>query len=183
MIYFIQSGFGPIKIGFTDQEVYARIADLQTGSPYPLRLLGIMEGTLGTEKAIHEHLSESNLNNEWFMPTEQVIMFINKYAFDKLDKFISSGDVLQLKEYLAKCNSAAEERFNNEKGISFYLPGVLSTIEHNLIMKALEIAKGKQYIAARLLGIDESIISRRLKQFKAKSQTKSNPTYTITNNG
>lgn len=52
MIYFIQAeGIGHIKIGFTDKDDAAlRLAELQTGSPVPLRLLGVSPGDVLAEK-------------------------------------------------------------------------------------------------------------------------------------
>ena len=55
MVYFIQAGKdGPIKIGYTANDVKNRLLTLQPSSPYPLTILGVMEGDVELEKNIHK---------------------------------------------------------------------------------------------------------------------------------
>ncbi len=68
-IYFLQmerSGF--IKIGYTATDAAKRMAQLQTGQPDRIKLLGTMPGTMDDEKSIHRELSEYRVNGEWFIP-------------------------------------------------------------------------------------------------------------------
>ena len=79
-VYFIQQGnSGPIKIGFTRDNLYARVKRLQTGNPLPLKLLAIIDGSdIKTEVSLHSRFSSCRLNGEWFAPTEELLNFINE---------------------------------------------------------------------------------------------------------
>lgn len=77
MIYFIQYGTnGPIKIGYTDNDVQTRLNQLQTGCPYELKLLWVYTDNFYTESQIHEMFSHERIRGEWFYPCEQLISFI-----------------------------------------------------------------------------------------------------------
>lgn len=68
-IYFLQAkGDGPIKIGFTTDSPANRKRNLQTGCPWPIKLIGAIEGTESQEKQIHFLLSRWNTKGEWFEP-------------------------------------------------------------------------------------------------------------------
>jgi hypothetical protein len=111
-IYFIQQGnAGPIKIGYTKYDLYARFKRLQTGNPLPLRVLAIIDGAdTRTEISLHTRFSSCRLNGEWFAPTEELIKFINEIR--------NRSNKLQLeriyKEYLAAVSKLAD----NEKEIA-----------------------------------------------------------------
>ena len=86
MIYFIQQGTsGPIKIGYTENNVNERIKSLQTGNPTPLKLIGYIPGTVEDEKAIHKMFENFNIQNEWFQPVIQVINYIIEYSLKGTD--------------------------------------------------------------------------------------------------
>ena len=72
-VYFVQSGeSGPIKIGVA-VDVAARIAVLQTATPTPLELLGVVpRGGRELERLLHKELAEDRLTGEWFWPSEKV---------------------------------------------------------------------------------------------------------------
>lgn len=78
MIYFFQAeGVGHIKIGFTDgTDASFRLADLQTGSPVPLRLLGTMPGTADDEKNLHRRFAAHRVHGEWFLPVPDLLALI-----------------------------------------------------------------------------------------------------------
>ncbi len=78
MIYFVQAdGVGHIKIGFTDGEDAAvRLATLQVGSPVPLRLLGVIRGTLSDEKDLHRRFAAHRVVGEWFKPVADLMALI-----------------------------------------------------------------------------------------------------------
>lgn len=72
-VYFIQQGEdGPVKIGYTTS-IQNRLASLQTGSPYELKLLGFYEGTIEQEKTLHQLFAEERINGEWFDPTPELL--------------------------------------------------------------------------------------------------------------
>lgn len=77
-IYFIQQGqSGPIKIGFTKDDLYRRVKKLQTGNHIPLRLLAVIENaSVRKETELHSRFSQYKLTGEWFSPSDDLIEFI-----------------------------------------------------------------------------------------------------------
>lgn len=72
-VYFIQAGEdGPIKIGVAT-EPFKRLAELQTGNPARLRIVAIVEGDTGMERALHDRFAEHRLEGEWFKPTHILV--------------------------------------------------------------------------------------------------------------
>jgi hypothetical protein len=77
-VYFVQAGEdGPIKIGRTTGDPIRRLKDLQTASPYTLRLIGVKETseTL-TERLVHQRFAHLSLSGEWFSPAPDLLAFI-----------------------------------------------------------------------------------------------------------
>jgi hypothetical protein len=64
-VYAVKAG-DFIKIGFTKGDVADRMAQLQTGSPVALRLLGIGPGGRYIERGIHDILKSFKAHGEWF---------------------------------------------------------------------------------------------------------------------
>lgn len=76
-VYFIQRGAnGPIKIGYSDNS-RRRIAQLQTGSPEPLRELFAVRGSLADEAAAHAAMKAHRIRGEWFHPASEVMALIS----------------------------------------------------------------------------------------------------------
>lgn len=76
--YFIQAGAdGPIKIGKADNPE-KRVAELQTGSPDVLRLIGKLKGDC--EKDLHARFHKLHLRGEWFSPDVRLLAFILEHA-------------------------------------------------------------------------------------------------------
>jgi hypothetical protein len=81
VIYFIRraDGTGPIKIGTTIR-VAARIVQLTNQLKKPLHVLGVMEGNLDEERAMHtrfHHLRiQPKRREEWFRPGSDLLEFI-----------------------------------------------------------------------------------------------------------
>lgn len=67
-IYFIEmEGTNSIKIGFTaNNDVTARMRQLQTGQPKKLRLLGSLPGDQDAERTLHAVFAGYRSNGEWF---------------------------------------------------------------------------------------------------------------------
>lgn len=55
----------PVKIGFTNN-VPARLASLQTGCPYPLRVRYVIPGNQTLETWLHRYMRSERLCGEWF---------------------------------------------------------------------------------------------------------------------
>lgn len=76
-LYFIQMHHvGPIKIGIACN-VERRLAELQVGSPYELKLLHAQRiKDTKTEKEIHRHLRKYHMRGEWFSAHPYVLELI-----------------------------------------------------------------------------------------------------------
>jgi len=67
MIYVLSIGPGKlIKIGYTGKSVEERIAQLQTGCPFPITPLFTVDGNIYQEKEIHKSLKKAL--NRWKVP-------------------------------------------------------------------------------------------------------------------
>lgn len=74
-VYFIAIGdpyITHVKIGFTRSNPYARLADLQTGCPFPMRMLGFILGCMAQERELHDVLRDYRVQGEWFSFGEYV---------------------------------------------------------------------------------------------------------------
>lgn len=84
MIYFIQENEPDrhrVKIGYTSKDdVGQRLRELQTASPTPLRVLGVMEGERAREAIIHSLFSGLRLVGEWFEPTVLMYDFVREFG-------------------------------------------------------------------------------------------------------
>jgi hypothetical protein len=66
-VYFIAcEPLEAVKIGYTGQNPYARLAGLQTGSPAPLKLLAYVRGTQDEERRLHSVFAPLSIHREWF---------------------------------------------------------------------------------------------------------------------
>lgn len=74
-VYFVKAGpDGPIKIGSTGN-IEKRIASLQTGCPYKIEILGIIECEAASklERDLHRKFSSTRIDNsEWFRWSEDL---------------------------------------------------------------------------------------------------------------
>lgn len=72
--YFIQAIHGgPMKIGVSEDPV-RRLAQLQTGCPYRLQIIGTIEGDCEAE--LHDSFSETNCHGEFFAPSRELLELI-----------------------------------------------------------------------------------------------------------
>lgn len=82
-VYFIQVGTdGPIKIGFTKNNIKARVRAMQTVSPHILHWIGCFVGSRDDERNAHRLLQNSSLRGEWFYPTVEVLAFVRDRSPD-----------------------------------------------------------------------------------------------------
>lgn len=78
-IYFIQAkGDGPIKIGTTADNPRRRMVKIQSDCPWPVKLIGSIEGTVSQEKQIHLLLARYRTQGEWFEPQPIVLAAIGE---------------------------------------------------------------------------------------------------------
>jgi hypothetical protein len=75
-VYFIQQGEGgAIKIGYSATPE-KRLLSLKTASPFPLRLLKIIEGGKTLERELHQRFAALHIDGEWFNPNSELLEYI-----------------------------------------------------------------------------------------------------------
>jgi Meiotically up-regulated gene 113 len=75
-LYFIRSGHdGPVKIGRAARPA-GRLRELQTGSPFPLHLLGTIPGGGHLERDLHARFNWLRIRGEWFRPDKTLLSYI-----------------------------------------------------------------------------------------------------------
>jgi hypothetical protein len=80
VIYVFQQGDVPaVKIGYTKHDVAARLVSMRTYSPYPVKVLAEIPGTMKIERRIHAELSEHRLEGEWFEKVDQVMAVVERW--------------------------------------------------------------------------------------------------------
>ncbi len=85
MIYFIENlETKHIKIGFTT-DIKNRLSNLQTSSPYELKVLAVCEGNDKTEKELHIKFNDYHTRGEWFNPNKELIDYISQFPPYKSD--------------------------------------------------------------------------------------------------
>ena len=81
-IYFVQSQCEPnlIKIGFTRVGVAYRLKVMRNATPCPLKLLGVMSGTIPDERALHRRFNALRLHGEWFRSHKWLLTYIAEFS-------------------------------------------------------------------------------------------------------
>jgi DNA-binding transcriptional regulator YiaG len=79
MIYFARCGHdGPIKIGHTIGGISSRISYLQVGCPWPITVLGTMDGDFFVEADLLRKFAHLNMRGEWFHAADELLAFIEE---------------------------------------------------------------------------------------------------------
>lgn len=87
MVYFIQAGEnGPIKIG-KSVDPQKRLAQLQTSSERPLRILLTLVGDESRECAYHKLWAEHRIRGEWFDPAPEIVEYVRSKTNNTLREF------------------------------------------------------------------------------------------------
>lgn len=76
MIYFVQPEGGPIKIGYTLNDLRKRMAYYQPQIGLPFFVLGTMEGVKEEESRLHQRFARLRLRGDWFRPEPELLDFI-----------------------------------------------------------------------------------------------------------
>jgi len=77
-VYFIACDNRFVKIGFA-RNVVERLAELQTGCPFKLRIIGELPGVAPSmESVFHEVLSQLRFRGEWFELTDRLRLMIHE---------------------------------------------------------------------------------------------------------
>lgn len=76
MIYFVQCN-NYIKIG-NSTNPRKRLSDMQTASPYKLKLLKTIPGDYAEEERLHKKFRGIRVNGEWFCAEKRLLNYIAK---------------------------------------------------------------------------------------------------------
>ncbi len=97
--YFIQQeNGGNIKIGFTTQKPEKRLANLQTGSAYPLRIVGLLKGN--KESKLHQKFSDIRVKGEWYKNNEELVDYIKSNSLKGYDEPLVSSPEIDRQGYI-----------------------------------------------------------------------------------
>lgn len=104
MIYFIRAvNSGTIKIGVSN-DPKRRLDSMQTGSPEPLELLGVLPGGMDEEKRLHQKFARSRIHGEWFRADEHLMQgieaLLRKSIPDLIDESGSSIRAIRGEAYI-----------------------------------------------------------------------------------
>lgn len=76
-IYAISDGHGHVKIGWTTLNVYRRVAEIQMGNPFKLKLVGlILNAPKHGDRALHMRFKQWRMEGEWFHLKGAVAEFV-----------------------------------------------------------------------------------------------------------
>lgn len=80
-VYFVHAAIvNRIKVGFTRNNVYTRLKELQTLSPVELTVLGIHRGSILMERGFHKKFQANRWNGEWFNATPEMEQYIKTHC-------------------------------------------------------------------------------------------------------
>lgn len=106
-VYFVSAdyAFAPIKIGYTSgADAGSRIANLQTGCPWPLNRLLLIPGQRGSrqlESELHKIFQRYRLEGEWFQKCAPILDFVKDVKTDGLRRAIEVATQHQMQSVSA----------------------------------------------------------------------------------
>ena len=130
MIYFIEmekNGF--IKIGYTTGNAERRMAQLQTGQPLKLKLLGTIPGEREGEIGLHREFEEFRINGEWFIPNEYLITIIDEMIDNQTPWYYCR----KLREFALEREWKEVFKFNADTDTSAYDDVVYFDVVNNMM--------------------------------------------------
>jgi hypothetical protein len=75
----------PVKIGFSGYtSLPARVAELQIGNPYKLRVVAQALGSVDDERVCHQIFAADRVSGEWFKDTLRLVTFMNRLEKESL---------------------------------------------------------------------------------------------------
>jgi hypothetical protein len=82
VVYFLFAAVtNRVKIGHSFRPG-ARTCALQTGSPEPLRLVGVTTGGRAVERSLHARFASVRTHGEWFAASEELLAYIRSLPRD-----------------------------------------------------------------------------------------------------
>lgn len=74
LVYFVECG-GMVKVG-TTKNLKARISQLRSALPLPVRVIGFGPGDMKREQALHALLKAEHSHGEWFRPSAALLRWV-----------------------------------------------------------------------------------------------------------
>lgn len=87
-VYFIGHATGPVKIGKAVNPS-ARLREIQTGYPYKLSILALVDGGHDVERAYHKRFASARLTGEWFTRCPEIEAEIARLSLERLGGGVS----------------------------------------------------------------------------------------------
>lgn len=113
---------GRYKIGWTSRDLLSRLAEIQSGCPYRVRIVyELVNKTQQQERYIHSLLESSRVHGEWFTPAD----WNRKGDLERaLAKVMSSDDVLvgHYEDFRTKIHNPVEWANNLDLDEDDYMP-------------------------------------------------------------
>jgi hypothetical protein len=81
-VYFITIGdpyITHVKVGYTTKDPAVRMAMLQTGCPFKMKMLGFVIANRACEQELHAVLKDDRTEGEWFVYSEYVESVIRRH--------------------------------------------------------------------------------------------------------
>jgi hypothetical protein len=78
LVYFVGGVEGPVKIGWTQQPVKARLKCIQNGSPVKLFVLAVQPAVRQREGFYHRLFAAHRLHGEWFNRAPEILAEIDR---------------------------------------------------------------------------------------------------------
>ena len=118
MVYLIRSGDTDMyKIGYTSGQIKKRMKSLQTGCPYPLSIVKVINDNQHKEKWLHEKFDMYRKHGEWFKLDNETLIDVcdsmdeeNIKLGDAISKYLQHRDMLVL---IGKLNKSTLQRDKN----------------------------------------------------------------------
>jgi T5orf172 domain len=116
-VYFVEmEGENRIKIGYTAGSAERRMAQLQTGQPQKLRLLGTIPGERDAEQGLHKEFKAYRGNGEWFFADAEVRAAIQTVIDGQLPWYHAKGPRL-LRDKMERMETAWVDAFSPMSGM------------------------------------------------------------------
>jgi len=104
-VYIAQSG-DYCKIGFTSHSPADRISQLQTGNPHPVKLVGMIPGTMRDEERLHAEFADKQVRGEWFALTPDDVQHIlsrkRELSWEQVEEIVRNIPPSEQGEFLAQ---------------------------------------------------------------------------------
>lgn len=118
MIYLMAcEEMGVCKIGFS-KDPERRLAEVQTGCPYNVRLASVREGCSALEREIHNRLQFYRTVGEWFRLEDGVIQAFQSISIAEKKVTKHQGAVGTLDHYLSRDDAPSMTAFAAKLGVT-----------------------------------------------------------------